>query len=106
MSANSRLDSLSDLIKHQANLMLLCGCGRVHVFDARRFNRYALLGGWNTQLGALGIHLKCGGCGKRPKLKATPEPPTPADPFPRTEAEWKRLHRRLRGVRISGRQSD
>ncbi|WP_170841932.1 hypothetical protein [Sphingomonas gellani] len=53
MGANTRLDSLSDLIKHKANVKLICPCGRVHIFDAARLNRYALLRSWNTQLEAL-----------------------------------------------------
>ncbi|SEN51131.1 hypothetical protein SAMN05192583_2930 [Sphingomonas gellani] len=98
MGANTRLDSLSDLIKHKANVKLICPCGRVHIFDAERLNRYALLRSWNTQLEALRYRVRCTECqGRGVRLKATPEPPTLADPFPRTEVEWKRLHRRLRG---------
>lgn len=97
MSANTRLDSLSDLIKHKANVLIACACGRSHVLDARRLYRYALLRCWNTSLDALSVRLRCGACGRKPaRIKASPEVPTPADPFPRTEAEWKRLQRRLR----------
>jgi hypothetical protein len=98
VSANTRLDSLGDLAHHRANLRVRCGCGAEHVFDAERFRRYALLRGWNTQLGALGRHLRCRACGRTaPRLSATPEGPTPADPFPRDEQGWTRLHRRMRG---------
>lgn len=98
MSANTRLDSLGDLIRHKANLAVECGCGRRHVLDAVRFHRYALLKCWNTQLFTLRSNLKCIACGKQPaRLRATPEPPTPADPFPHDERGWKLLQRRLRG---------
>lgn len=98
MSANTRLDSLFDLTKHKANLKLVCRCGRVHIFDAQRLLRYAMLRAWNVQLEALRHRMRCRGCrATGANLTATPEPPTPDDPFPRTEAEWTRLHRRLRG---------
>lgn len=98
MSANTRLDSLHDLIKHEANLRVTCRCGKQHVYDARRLCRYAMCRGWNTQLEALAFRLRCDRCNRRaPQLRAVMEPPTPADPFPRTEDEWKRLVKRLRG---------
>jgi hypothetical protein len=98
VSANTRLDSLADLERRSANLLVRCACGHSHVLSASRLNRYALLRGWNTQLEVLGGHLRCNVCHRRgPQLKATPDPPTPADPFPRTEDGWKRLYRRLRG---------
>jgi hypothetical protein len=101
MSANTRLDSLSDLAKHKANLRVRCPeCHAENVFDAARFNRFALLKGWNSQLGALAHHIRCRTCKRRgPYLSATPAPPTLADPFPRSEDGWKQLHRRMRGLR-------
>ena len=99
MSANTRLDSLHDLMRHKANLLVTCrSCGKQHIYDAERFARYALCRNWNTQLESLICRIRCDRCGRRnPHVKATPEPPTPADPFPRSEAEWKRLVQRLRG---------
>lgn len=98
MSANTRLDSLHDLIRHNANLQITCLCGRQHIYDASRLCRYAMCRGWNEHLEALGYHLRCSACGKRgPHLKAVMQPPTPADPFPRSERDWKALIRRLRG---------
>jgi hypothetical protein len=97
VSANTRLQSLHDLVKHKANLRVTCRCGKVHVYDAARFCRYAMVRHWNTYLEALGHRIKCDQCGRRnPHLRAVPDPPTPADPFPRSEDEWKRLVRRLR----------
>lgn len=98
MSANTRLDSLHDLIKHKANLRVTCPCGKFHIYDASRFARYALVKQWNTQLEALRHRIRCEACGRRgPHMRAVANPPTPADPFPQTEAEWKLLVRRLRG---------
>jgi hypothetical protein len=98
VSANTRLDSLSDLIKHKANLQVDWPCGRRHVFDAQRLNRYASLRGWNSQLFTMRAYLKCRCCRAMPdRLRATPEPPTPDDPFPRDERGWTALHRRMRG---------
>lgn len=96
MCANTRLDSLSDLTQNRANRRVRCPCGAEHIFDANRFWRYAMLRRWSTQVGALGHHLRCLSCGKRgPRLNATPQAPTLADPFPRTEASWKALKRQL-----------
>lgn len=97
MAANTRLDSLSDLVKHEANLLVLCGCGRAHVLDTSRLARNVMLRSSNNQLQALRTRLRCGACGRRPShLKATPEKPTLADPFPRDERGWELLRRRLR----------
>jgi hypothetical protein len=96
-SANTRLDSLGDLIKHQANLMVRCRCGSEHIVDAERFRRYCRLRGWNNQLEALRTRLRCRGCGRRPdRVRATPSPATLADPFPRTERDWQALQKRMR----------
>lgn len=97
MAANTRLDSLSDLARHKANLRVSCRtCNKVSVIDAARFNRYCLLRCWNTQLEQLGHRLVCSRCGARASwLKPTREHPGP-DPFPRDERAWKLLYRRLR----------
>jgi hypothetical protein len=97
VGANTRLDSLSDLARHRANLRVQCRtCERVAVIDAARFNRYCLLRRWNNQLAQLGVRLTCGGCGARNvHLKATPEA-AGADRFPRDERAWKQLYRLLR----------
>lgn len=98
VSANTRLDSLHDLIKHKANVRVTCRtCDKVSVFDAQRFGRYCLLKCWNTQLEALACRLICSRCGARgAHLTATREK-AGADPFPRGEQAWKRLLRALRG---------
>lgn len=98
MGANVRLDDLHDLIRHKANLLVICECGKQHIYDASRFCRYAMARSSNTYLAALGHRIRCDRCNRRhPRLRATAHPPTPADPFPRTEQEWKHLTRRLRG---------
>ena len=64
VSANPRLDSLHDLIKHMANVRVTCRtCDKVSVFDAARFARYCHLRCWNQQLEALSGRLKCSRCG-------------------------------------------
>lgn len=84
-------------MRHEANLGVRCRCGNRHVVDAQRFARYCHLRRWNDQLEALVTRLACARCGGRPAdLRATPDLPTPADPFPRDEPGWKRLQRRLR----------
>ena len=97
MSANTRIDTLSDLIKHKSHVRVTCRtCDKVTVLDAVRLARYCLLRCWNTQLEALSNRLTCTRCGaKSPHLKATREAPGP-DPFPRSEHAWKMLFRRLR----------
>lgn len=97
MGANTRLDSLSDLVKHKANLRVTCRtCDKVGVLDAQRFSRYCMLKCWNAHLAALCSRLVCSQCGARnAHVKATRERPGP-DPFPRTEHAWKLLYKRLR----------
>jgi hypothetical protein len=98
VSANTRLDSLSDLMKHKANLRVTCRtCDKVSVIDAKRSARYCFLRCWNTHLEALVCRMICSQCGARgAHLKATRKRPGP-DPFPRGEYNWKRLFRSLRG---------
>lgn len=92
------MDQLSDLTHHKANLQVSCPCGATHIFDAQRLNRYAMMRGWNTHLEVLGGHLRCQKCRRRnPYLRAVVYPPTPADPFPKREEEWKALWKRMRG---------
>ena len=75
VSANTRLDSLSDLITHKADLRVRGGPARkVSVIDARRFARYRLLRCWNSQMDALAPGLICSRCDTRGAyLKATKE---------------------------------
>ena len=66
MSAATRLDSLSDLVKHKANLRVTCRtCEKGSVIDAHWFARYCLLRCWNSQLEALAPRLLCSRCGAR-----------------------------------------
>ena len=97
MGANTRLDCLSDLVRHKANLRVTCRtCSKVGIIDAARFNRYCLLRCWNTQLASLAVRFVCRQCGARAShLKATPEKAGP-DGFPKDERGWKMLFRRLR----------
>ena len=97
MSANTRLDSLSDLVRHKANLRVQCRtCDKVSIIDASRFSQYCLLRRWNAYLEQLGYRLRCSRCGaKNSYLRATCEWALP-DPFPTGEQGWKQLYRRLR----------
>ena len=97
MAANTRLDSLHDLARNKASLRVECRtCDKVRLFDAERSARYCMLRGWNTQLASLSSRLVCQQCGARHvRLSATPDRPEP-DQFPKTEAEWRQLFRRLR----------
>ena len=97
MPANTRLDSLHDLARHEASLRVECiTCANTRWLDAERFARYCMLRGWNTQLASLGPRLRCSDCGaKNVRLTATRDAPC-SDPFPKTEADWKQLFRGLR----------
>jgi len=97
VAANTRLDSLSDLCRHKANLRVTCRtCDKVSVIDAERFNRYCLLRCWNTQLGQLGSRLVCSRCGARRSHLGPTRERAGSDPFPDDERGWKLLYRRLR----------
>jgi hypothetical protein len=97
VGANTRLDSLSDLARHRANLRVRCKTyNGVVVIDAGRFNRYCLLRRWNNQLAQLGVRLSCGGCGApNVHLQATATP-AGSDRFPKDEQGWRQLYRRRR----------
>ena len=69
LSANTRLDSLSDLIKHKANLRVTCRtCEKVSVIDARRVARYCLLKCWNSKLEGLAPRLIRSRCGAAERM--------------------------------------
>ena len=60
VSANTRLDSLSDLTKHKTDLRVRGGPARkVSVIDARRFARHCLLRCWIRQMDVLAPRLIC-----------------------------------------------
>lgn len=97
MTANIRLDSLGDLVRHKANLRVHCRtCDASAVIDAARFTRFCLLKRWNTHLDQLGHRLRCTRCGARNShLRGVPDRPG-GDPFPKSEQAWRLLYRRLR----------
>lgn len=97
VSADTRLDSLSHLVPHKANLRVQCRtCDKVSIIDASRFRRHHLLRRWNAYLEQLGYRLPCSRCGaKNSYLKATSERAGP-DPFPTSEQGWTQLYGRLR----------
>ncbi len=97
MSANVRLDQLSDIVKHRGNLRVWCQCKHQAVVDAAKMLRWYQCHQWDTRIFAIGRHLYCTRCRGRPRdWRATAELPTAPDRFPRTEAEWAALVRGLR----------
>lgn len=98
MAANTRLDTLSDYIRRDANLRVACACGRVVVIDAVKLHNFYFLHRWTTTIATVGLHLRCAGCGARPvKVSPSPDPPSSTGWEPANEWEWRRLQRRLRG---------
>lgn len=97
MSANTRFETLEDVVRKDGNLRVQCSCRHWHVFDGGRLSRWFRCHGWDTRMHMLRERLKCGRCGKRPeRVRPTAEKPTARDPFPIDEQGWERLVKNLR----------
>lgn len=61
-----RLDSLTDLIRHQLMLKVECRCGRVVIMDPNQLLEQCQARRAPKALMALSRQLKCARCGRRP----------------------------------------
>ena len=97
MGADIRLRRLSDYVRREANLQVVCTCGHVSVLDTEKLRRWFFCHGWYDALEVVAVHLRCSACRGRPiRLRPTPDSPTGPDWGPRHEKEWKNLVKRLR----------
>ena len=62
-----RLDSLSDLVRHNLALKVECSCGRVVIMNAAKLLEQCRERGVPRSLLAVAHHLKCERCGRRPR---------------------------------------
>jgi hypothetical protein len=96
MGANIRLET-PYLDRHHGNLECICFCRHRGIVDGRKLARWFFLHMWDSRLMAVRDHLRCSKCGKRPEfVRATGRKPNAPDRFPKDEAAWKRLVKRLR----------
>ena len=97
MGANARIETLTDLIRQNGNVLVACSCGHRSIVDARRLARWYACHGWTTRIAQIGTHLKCSRCGKRPAtISNTYGAPTGPPWGPVTDADWQKLVKRLR----------
>ena len=96
MGANVRLRTLSDCIRHKANLKVDCACGNKQVLCSTALWRVCMIRPWNEHLEGFGVHLRCSRCKGTPE-RIGPTMQSPTVKFgPQSEYEWKRLMRRAR----------
>lgn len=97
MSANSRFEHLSDIVRAGGNILVECdGCRRRTIISGEWLNRKFFVHRWDTRVSAITQRLRCGQCGARAiEFKATNRKPT-IDPWPRSDADWRKLAHRLR----------
>lgn len=99
MGANFRWHSLGEL-RGKWNLIIECPCRHAGTLDAANLLRWFLCNGWSTERARIAMHLKCSACHRRGRqggfyIGITAGLPT-SDPFPKNEAGWTMLVRRLR----------
>lgn len=99
MGANFRWLSLGDL-RGKWNLIIECPCRHAGTLDSGDLLRWYMCHGWPTARAQIAHHLKCGACQRRGRyggfvLGITAGDPT-SNPFPKNEAGWTMLVRRLR----------
>jgi hypothetical protein len=98
MGANLKIETLLDLAKHGLNVDVLCWCGHRSIVDGAQLRRWYMCHRHDLRWIAAGEHLFCSRCWARPQwFGLSKRPPTAPDRFPRNEAEWSQLVRRLRG---------
>lgn len=98
MSANTKIENLSDYFRVARNLEVRCGCGHRSVVDGEKLARWFFIHLWDTRKHLIRDHLRCTRCGNRPsEIRPASNAPTAPDRFPRDEAAWKRAVARLRG---------
>jgi len=88
---------LEDLRLGNLNLAIECGwCAHVGVLDGAKLWRVFAVNRWPSEASRVHEHIRCSVCRRRPtKLIPTSDPPT-VDPFPKDEAGWQRIVKRLR----------
>ena len=98
MAANFNPETISEIAR-RGNLGMRCArCGRRGVVDGPRAARYFFCQRWDGHVSRAGWHFRCivcGGTGTR--IALTFALPTVPGWGPRSEQEWQRLVRRLRG---------
>ena len=98
MGANTKIETLWDVTKHNGNLAVFCRCGHSSVVDAALLSRWYAAHCFDIKWHLIGDHLRCSQCKGRPeRIRLTHQIPTAPTRFPRDEEGWKRLVKRLRG---------
>lgn len=100
MGINHKYESLSDVIRRNANLLVQCSfhCGNESVVDAKKMERWYRIHLWTCGMGQIGRHLRCSKCLGRPEyIRVTHHRANGPQLGPRTEEEWVKAIRRLRG---------
>jgi len=98
VGANTKIESLSDVLRHKMRLTAICRCGHKATLDTEKLYRYYLVRGWDVRKHMLGDHICCSRCRSRPtELRVTHLLPDGPDWGPRTEDQWKALVKRMRG---------
>lgn len=98
MGANFRAETISE-IAGRGNLAMTCSrCGRQGVVDGPRAARYFFCQRWDGHTARAGRHFRCIECGgTATRIGLTYALPTAPGWGPRSEEDWRRLVRRLRG---------
>jgi hypothetical protein len=98
MGANFRVETIND-IATRGNIAAVCGgCGRTGVVDGPKAVRYFFCWGWDKHVARAARHFRCIECGGNPwRLGLTHDLPSGPEWGPRTEDDWRRLVKRMRG---------
>lgn len=97
MGANVKFETVNDLIKRQANLRVICSCGRSSVVDGKALARWYACHMFDLRFTFVRDHLRCSRCKGQPEeVRITAEHPTAPNRFPQTEDQWGKLVKRLR----------
>lgn len=100
MGANKKIEDLGDVARHGFQLGIRCACGHVGTIDIHQTLRWFACHQWSTGEYASRKRFRCTRCRKRGRvvrIGVSADVPVDHGRFPRDEAGWQRLVKRLRG---------
>lgn len=100
MGANKKIETLGDIARHGFQLGIRCRCGHHGTIDIDQTLRWFACHCWPTGIYQCTRHFRCTRCqrkGRIARIGLSSDCPVDHGRYPRDDAGWMRLVKRLRG---------